>query len=146
LFVVYLVGAVVVPFGGHWIDERGHRAALAIGMGLGAVGAVLTLTPSLALVVAGLALLASGVFIAQATASSHIGKITHDDRGLAVGIYSSCYYAGGSVGGTLTALVWHAGGWTASVLFVIAVQALTISLAMMFWTRSAHHELAPAAN
>ena len=32
LFVVYLVGAVVTPFAGRWIDAYGHRAGIASAM------------------------------------------------------------------------------------------------------------------
>ena len=33
LFVVYLVGAVVTPFAGRWIDRYGHRTGIALGDG-----------------------------------------------------------------------------------------------------------------
>ena len=75
-------------------------------MAIGAAGALLTLVPSLPAIVAGLALCATGVFIAQATASSYIGAVTTQDRALAVGLYSTFYYAGGSVGGALPAALW----------------------------------------
>jgi MFS transporter, YNFM family, putative membrane transport protein len=133
LFIVYLVGAGVLPFAGHWIDARGHRAGLGFSMAVGATGALLTLAPWLPSIVAGLALVGTGVFIAQATASSYIGAVTHDDRGLAVGLYSTCYYLGGSLGGALPALFWSAGGWTACVLLVMGVQAATVALALRFW-------------
>ena len=76
LFVVYLVGAVVTPFAGHWIDIYGHRAGIASAMAIGGAGALLTLVPSLPAIVVGLALCATGVFIAQATTSSYIGAVT----------------------------------------------------------------------
>lgn len=139
LFVVYLVGAVVTPFAGRWIDIRGHRAALCAGIGLGWCGAGLTLTPWLPGIVAGLALVATGVFISQATASSYIGAVTAQDRGLAVGLYSTCYYLGGSLGGAIPALVWNVGGWTACVGLVMAVQAATVGLGLRFWRDSSTH-------
>ncbi len=134
LFVVYLVGAAVTPIAGHWVDARGHRAGLAFGVAIGVSGAVLTLIPWMPAIVAGLAMVATGVFVSQATASSFIGSVTADDRGLAVGLYSSCYYAGGSLGGALPALFWTTGGWTACVVLVVTVQLLTATLAFRFWT------------
>jgi YNFM family putative membrane transporter len=134
LFVVYLLGAVVTPFAGRWIDLSGHRVALASGVGIGLAGALLTLLPSLAAIVVGLALVATGVFISQATASSYIGVVTREDRGLAVGLYSTAYYLGGSLGGALPALFWTAGGWTACVMLVVAVQLGTAGLALKYWT------------
>ena len=93
----------------------------------------MTLTSPLLLIAAGLALVGSGVFISQATASSYIGVVTREDRGLAVGLYSSAYYLGGTLGGSLPSLFWESGGWTACVLLVIAVQAATLATALGFW-------------
>jgi predicted MFS family arabinose efflux permease len=144
LFVVYLVGAGVMPFAGRWIDARGHRAGLASAIGVGATGALLTLTPWLPSIVAGLALVGTGVFVAQAAASSYIGAVTHEDRGLAVGLYSMWYYAGGSLGGALPALFWNAGGWPACVALVVAVQAATVALALRFWQHiNVHADVLP---
>ena len=133
LFVVYLIGAAVTPIAGRWIDTNGHRAGLGVGMGIGAVGALVTLIPAVPAVVAGLALVATGVFISQATASSHIGAVTAQDRGLAVGLYAFFYYVGGSLGAALPGLFWESGGWPACVAMVVVVQVVTISIAMMFW-------------
>jgi MFS transporter, YNFM family, putative membrane transport protein len=133
LFVVYLFGAAVTPLAGRWVDLYGHRAGLAVGMAVGAVGALLTLTAPLLLIAVGLALVGSGVFIAQATASSFIGVATTEDRGLAVGLYSSAYYLGGSLGGVLPALFWDAGGWTLCVLLVLVVQGATLATALTAW-------------
>ena len=133
LFVVYLIGAAVTPIAGRWIDVNGHRAGLGLGMGIGAVGALVALIPAVPAVVAGLALVATGVFISQATASSYIGAVTAQDRGLAVGLYAFFYYVGGSLGAALPGLFWESGGWPASVAMVVVVQVVTISIAMMFW-------------
>jgi MFS family permease len=137
LFVVYLVGAAVTPIAGRWVDAYGHRRALSAAMTVGASGAALTLAAPLWSVVIGLALVGTGVFVAQAAASSYIGSITTQHRGVAVGLYSSAYYVGGSAGGALPALVWEHGGWTVCVLLVIAVQAFTQLVAWTAWTPGA---------
>ena len=134
LFVVYLVGAAVTPFSGWWIDTHGHRAGIASAMAIGGAGALLTLLPSLAAIVAGLALCSTGVFIAQATTSSYIGAVTRRDRALAVGLYSTCYYAGGSTGGALPSIFWAAGGWPACVVAVVLVQAAGAAIAFTQWS------------
>jgi MFS transporter, YNFM family, putative membrane transport protein len=134
LFVVYLVGAVVTPFAGAWVDRYGHRAGLASAMGIGGLGALLTLTPSLPAIVAGLALCATGVFVAQATSSSYIGAVTTRDRGLAVGMYSTFYYGGGSAGGAVPSIFWRTGGWPACVALVFAVQAAGAIISFTQWT------------
>lgn len=134
LFVVYLLGAVVTPLAGQWIDAYGHRAGLASAMAIGGAGALLTLAPPLALIVAGLALCATGVFIGQATTSSYIGAVTKSDRALAVGMYSTCYYAGGSAGGALPSLFWRAAGWTGCVALVVCLQLTGVVIAFTQWS------------
>ena len=133
LFVVYLVGAVVTPLGGRWIDTHGHRVGIGSAMAFGGAGALLTLVPSVPIVVIGLALTASGVFMAQATTSSHIGAVTTQDRALAVGMYSTFYYAGGTAGSALPAAMWNRGGWPACVALVVVVQGIGTAIAMTFW-------------
>jgi predicted MFS family arabinose efflux permease len=133
LFAVYLAGAVLTPISGRWINTYGHRAALAIAIALGVGGSMLTLGSWLPAVIAGLALVASGVFIAQAAANGYIGVAAHSDRGLAVGMYATCYYIGGSVGGALPAVFWNTGGWPACVVLVIGVQIATALFGWMFW-------------
>jgi MFS family permease len=141
LFVVYLFGAAVLPLAGRWIDVRGHRATLAISMAVGVTGAFLTLAPWLPAIIAGLAFVGTGVFVAQATASSYIGAVTREDRGLAVGIYSTCYYVGGSAGGALPALFWNAGGWPACVALVLVVQITTVMVALRSWQPTHAHAM-----
>jgi predicted MFS family arabinose efflux permease len=133
LFAVYLAGAIVTPISGGWINAYGYRATLAIAMALGAAGSLLTLGHALAAVIVGLALVCSGVFVAQAAANGYIGVAAKSDRGLAVGMYATCYYIGGSVGGALPAIFWNSGGWTACVALVIVVQVTTAVLGWVFW-------------
>lgn len=133
LFVVYLVGAGVVPITGRTIGKLGYRWTHVSGMACSAMGALLTLVPSLGAVVVGLALVGTGVFIAQATASSYIGVVTANDRGLAVGLYSTAYYLGGTLGGTLPSLFWSRGGWPACVALVLGVQVVSVVMALKFW-------------
>ena len=135
LFAVYLVGVVMTPFGGRWIDRYGHRIGLAAAMGMGAAGALLTLTPWLPVVAAGLALCSTGVFIAQASTSSYIGAVTTRDRALAVGMYSTFYYIGGSVGGAVPAALWNVGEWKACVALIVTVQMTGVAIALTFWRR-----------
>jgi len=133
LFAVYLAGAVITPISGRWINTHGYRATLGIAMALGVAGSLLTLGHLLLEVIAGLALVSSGVFVAQAAINGYIGVAARADRGLAVGMYATCYYIGGSVGGALPALFWSTGGWRASVALVIAVQIATALFGWTFW-------------
>jgi hypothetical protein len=106
---------------------------MTVAMTVGAAGALLTLASSLWLIVVGLALSSTGVFIAQTTTSSYIGAVTSNDRGLAVGLYSTFYYSGGSAGASAPALVWNAAGWTGCVGLVALVQCTGAAIALLEW-------------
>lgn len=133
LFVVYLVGAVITPIAGRSIDRVGHRFALVLAFAGGIAGILLTLIQTLPAVMIGLALCCTGVFVAQAAASSYIGTVADEALAAAVGLYSMFYYAGGSLGAALPGCFWIRGGWPACVALIAMVQALTIAVAMLFW-------------
>jgi predicted MFS family arabinose efflux permease len=146
LFFVYLVGAAITPASGRWVDRYGHRAALAAAISFSISGVLLTLIPNLAVVIAGLAICCTGVFIAQASASAYIGVATTRNRALAVGLYVTCYYAGGSAGAAIPGFLWRAGGWPACVALIAAVQLVTVGMALLLWSpapRAPHEDAAP---
>jgi YNFM family putative membrane transporter len=133
LFVVYLVGAIVTPTAGKLIDSRGHRFALVTAFCGGTAGIALTLVHSLPVIVFGLALCCTSVFIANSAGSSYVGSAAQQDRAAAVGLYVTFYYLGGSAGAAVPGHFWSTGGWPACVALIVGVQLLTISLALAFW-------------
>ncbi len=133
LFTVYLLGIVITPLVGGSIDRLGHRAAIAIAFTGCIAGIALTLIRSLPAVVLGLAILAAGVFIAQAVTSSFIGVAARRAHASAVGLYSVFYYAGGTLGSAIPGWFWTHGGWPACVALIIVVEALTIAIAWFTW-------------
>lgn len=133
LFVVYLVGAVITPWAGQWIDRLGHRFTLVAAFTGGAGGVGLTLVHSLPVVMLGLALACTGVFIANAAGSSYVGSAATESRASAVGLYVTFYYTGGSAGSSITGYFWTHGGWPACVALIVAVQLVTIAVALIFW-------------
>jgi MFS transporter, YNFM family, putative membrane transport protein len=133
IFFVYLAGAVVTPLAGRAIDRFGHRRTLAAAIAVSIAGVALTLGSPLWMVVAGLAVCCTGVFSAQASASAFVGTAAQQNRGLAIGLYSSFYYLGGSAGASAPGLFYSWRGWPACAAFIAAVQALTILIALLFW-------------
>ena len=129
IFVVYLVGAVLTPFSGRWVDHAGARRMLVFAMVVGVGGITLTLIPQVLVVATGLAICCTGVFIAQTAINSSLGLVAHHDRALAVGLYASFYYLGGSVGASLPSLAWQIGRWPACVALIAAVQLGTVAVA-----------------
>jgi YNFM family putative membrane transporter len=132
IFVVYLAGAVVTPIVGRRIDKDGYGKMLVRAAAVGAAGALLSLVPNVWAVIAGLAICSSGVFIAQASATTFVGVAAKHNRALALGLYVSFYYAGGSFGGTAPGWLWQRFGWPGCVALVVAVQ---IVIAIVAWSR-----------
>ncbi|PWU03975.1 MAG: MFS transporter [Terriglobia bacterium] len=133
LFVVYLAGAAATLVAGRWIDRRGHRFVLVIAFSGSIAGILLTLVPSLPLILVGLALCCTGVFAAQSASTGYIGIVAKDARAAAVGLYVMFYYIGGSFGAAVPGRFWVQGGWPACVALIAGVQVLIIVLAALFW-------------
>jgi MFS transporter, YNFM family, putative membrane transport protein len=134
IFAVYLVGAAATPLAGRWLDHFGSQRTLMGAALVGMLGVLLTMVPHLWAVAVGLAICCSGVFIAQAAISSSIGHCAREHRALAVGLYATFYYLGGSAGATLPAFAWSLGGWRACVALVILAQTATLGIARWFWS------------
>jgi MFS family permease len=97
-------------------------------------GVSLTLVHSLGFVVVGLALVSTGVFISQASATSYLREATPaGQRVSAAGLYLSCYYIGGTAAGVVPSLFWRLGGWPACVAFIASMQLLTIAIVLISW-------------
>jgi predicted MFS family arabinose efflux permease len=133
IFFVYLAGVVVTPLSGRVIDRVGHRSALAGAIVLSISGVALTVSHTLWVVVAGLAVCCSGIFIAQASASAFVGTAATKDQALAIGLYSTFYYLGGSIGAAAPAPFFSWGGWPACAAFIASVQIVTVLIALLFW-------------
>jgi YNFM family putative membrane transporter len=133
LFAVYLVGAVITPRAGQLIDRVGHRFALVAAFTGGAAGVALTLIHSLPVVLMGLTLACTGVFIANSAGSSYVGSAATESRASAVGLYVTFYYIGGSAGSAVPGLLWAHPTWSQCVTLIVGVQLLTIALALIFW-------------
>jgi predicted MFS family arabinose efflux permease len=83
--------------------------------------------------VIGLALCAAGIFVCQSAASSYVAKSAGRARSAAAGLYVAIYYCGGTVGATLPGLAWQSGGWPRCVALIVAVQWITIAVALLCW-------------
>ena len=138
LFTVYLVGAAVTPFAGRWIDRVGSRHAITVALGAAVLGGALTLAGSVALVVAGLTVVSTAVFVSQAASTTYLRTAARARaRGAASGLYVSLYYLGGAAGGVVPAAAWHLGGWPACVGLIALVQLATIAVARAAWRPAA---------
>jgi MFS transporter, YNFM family, putative membrane transport protein len=137
IFVVYLAGVVMTPLAGRRVNRSGHRRMLLYAAMLTAVGALMTLAPELAVVIAGLGVYCSGVFISQSSATSFVGMAATRNRALALGLYATFYYIGGTFGGSAPGWLWQAFGWAGCVALVVSVQAVIAAVGWKAWASGA---------
>jgi predicted MFS family arabinose efflux permease len=134
LFVVYLIGLVATPLAGAVLPRLGMRKGIASSLTLSLTGVLITLDHALPVVVMGLALCCTGVFISQACATSFLREAAPPEgRASAVGLYVACYYAGGTVAGVVPSYLWKWGAWPACAVFIALVDVASIALALRAW-------------
>jgi predicted MFS family arabinose efflux permease len=134
LFFVYLIGLVVTPAAGFLITRVGLRAGIAGAIACSMAGVLLTFAPSLTVVILGLTLVSSGVFIAQTASQSHLRVAAPPNaRVTAAGIYMTCYYLGGTAAGVVPGAFWALGKWPACAAFIVAMQAVALAIAWVGW-------------
>ena len=131
VFFVYLLGVVITPQAGHFLDRFGFRSTSFLYCGMMISGLLLTLIRSLPFVIVGLAIFSSGMFVAQAAASVQTGAIAGRARSSAAGLYVTFYYFGGSMGATLTGLFWKWRGWPGCVLLFGGVSLVSLLCARL---------------
>jgi MFS transporter, YNFM family, putative membrane transport protein len=136
IFITYLVGAVLAPMAGWMIARLGRRGFMLATTAAWACGSVLTLAPPIPAIMAGLILCAGCGMLCQTVSTSYVTTIAREGRSSAVGLYVTCFYAGGSMGAFLPGLAWSSGGWPACIAMVIAMLAATALIAGLAWGRA----------
>ncbi|MEU6732001.1 MFS transporter [Streptomyces physcomitrii] len=139
VFLIYLVGTGASAAAGRLVDRLGRRGALYLGGGTAAGGLLLTLAPSLPLVLLGLVLITAGFFTGHAVASSAVSRTAVHGRAQASALYTSAYYIGSSAGSTLGAVAFRAGGWPGTVGFGLLALLGVVTLTLL-GTRAARAE------
>ena len=131
IFFVYLLGVIITPLSGRFLDHYGFRRTSILYCGMMVAGLALTLIRSMSAVVTGLALFSSGVFIAQAAATVQTGAIAGRARSSAAGLYVTFYYLGGSLGAAVTGWFWEWKHWPGCVAILSAMSLLSLTLALL---------------
>ncbi len=134
LFAVYLCGLGTTLVAGTVLARVGVRHGMIAAIAACIAGAALTLVPSLAVAATGLAIEASGVFVAQTCANSFLRDAAPaGSRVSAAGMYICSYYIGGTVGGILPGLFWKYAHWPGCVALVIVILLVAGSAAIFGW-------------
>jgi MFS transporter, YNFM family, putative membrane transport protein len=126
LFVAYLAGTYSSAAAGRAADRFGRYRVLCGAVLVTAAGALLTLPDSLALIVVGLVVLTGGFFAAHSVASSWVGAQARVAPAQASALYTSAFYIGSSVAGSIGGVFYGFGGWPMTVAFVLALLAIAL--------------------
>jgi predicted MFS family arabinose efflux permease len=129
VYLVFLPAVVTTPLAGRLVARIGARRTLAVGLGLSILALPALLGASLPAMLAGLAVVAVGTFLAQATATGFVSREAMGDRGAASGIYLASYFSGGMVGSAALGWVFGGWGWPACVAGIGAALATAMLLA-----------------
>ncbi|HXX09565.1 MAG TPA: MFS transporter [Pseudolabrys sp.] len=135
IFVVYIVGSALTPWAGWAVGRFGRRRITVRIIAVWIAGILLTLAPSLPLIIAGLAISAGCGLICQAISTGYVTITAKVGRSSAVGLYVTSFYVGGSFGAALGGVAWTIGGWPACVAIVIAVLVVMAAIVFFAWTR-----------
>jgi len=134
VFLVYPIGTVSSAVSGRMADRLGRRSVLPTGCVLALAGLLLTLAPSLPLVVAGLGLLVAGFFVVHGIASGWVPARAYAggvSAAQAASLYLFAYYLGSSVFGSVAGPAWAGAGWSGVVVLSVLLLAVTAVLAQV---------------
>ncbi len=129
-FLVYLFGMVASSLAGAAGDRFGRAPVLATGLLIFAIGLALTLAHALFALIAGIALVTIGFFVAHGIASGWVGRMAKGAKGHAASLYLLAYYLGSSLLGSAGGWFWTREGWggVAGFVAVLLIAALAVAL------------------
>lgn len=131
VFTVYLVGIVASTFIGSLADRIGRAKIFWINMVVILLGLAVSLLPSVAGSVAGLAIVTLGFFGAHAIASAWVGRRALTAKAQASALYLFACYGGSSVIGTIGGWLLTAYGWPGVVALVAG--CMVVGLVAALW-------------
>ena len=121
IFLVYLLGSFSSSMVGRQVERFGRSRMLLVTMSTMVLGALVTLSQSVAVIVAGIAIFTCGFFGAHTIASSWVGSRAYTAKAQAASLYLFCYYLGSSVSGTAGGLFWTSYGWPGVVMLILTL-------------------------
>jgi MFS transporter, YNFM family, putative membrane transport protein len=129
VYFVFAPSILTTPLAGRLVARFGARRAFRGAIAVAVLGLPPLLSGHLAAVLAGLALVAVGTFLAQAMATGFVGRRAQAERGAASGLYLASYFLGGLVGSLVLGRLYMAFGWPAVVAGIGVALTLCLALA-----------------
>ncbi|MBB5747747.1 MFS transporter [Micrococcus sp. TA1] len=135
VFLAYLAGTWTSPLAGRLAARHGRRSVLRAATAVMVAGVLLTLVPSVWVVLGATVLFTGAFFAAHAVASGWAGAAAAAGRAQSASLYNLGYYAGSSVFGWLGGVFLTGLGWPGTVLMTVVLALLALVLASVFLPR-----------
>ena len=141
IFAVYLIGVIITPFSTILLRRFGSARTIIVAVIVSMMGVLLTLASPLWIIVIGLGIMSSGVFVTQSATISYIAVNVKQGRSLASGLYYLFYYTGGTLGAWLCGLAYAYGQWRLTVWLLLFVQVLALLIASFGMVRTKSYRI-----
>lgn len=133
VFITYLISIVTAPFTGRLVSLLGRRKFGMIALSVWMCGILLTLAPSLPVIIAGLFMITGAGFYVQVCCQSFVATNAREGNSSAVGLYVTSFYIGGSFGGLIPGLLWSSSGWPGVVALIVAMLLIMAAFVRFAW-------------
>ncbi len=133
VFVTYLISIVTAPFTGLLVSRLGRRNFGMIALSVWLCGILLTLAPSLPVIILGLFMITGSGFYVQVCCQSFVATNAREGNSSAVGLYVTSFYIGGSFGGFVPGLLWNTTGWPGVVWLIVGMLLVMAGLVRFAW-------------
>ena len=134
LYLIYPVAGTVSALAGRAADRYSLRAIMPFGSLIALIGIGLLIARPLAVIIAGMAVLAMGFFIMHSLASAWVAVRAKASVGVpaqAASMYMLFYYGGSSINGNLAPAAWELGGWAGVTILIGAMMAAAFVIAVL---------------
>ena len=133
VFVTYLISIVTAPFTGLLVSHLGRRRFGMIALSVWLCGILLTLAPSLPVIIVGLCMITGSGFYVQVCCQSFVATNAREGNSSAVGLYVTSFYIGGTFGGLIPGLLWSSTGWPGVVGLIVGMLLVMAGLVRFAW-------------
>jgi YNFM family putative membrane transporter len=130
IFLMYILGSISSAYVGGLAGRIGSRKVFWPTIAVLIAGVALTAPRPLILIVAGVGVITAAFFGAHSTASGWVSRRAGRDKALASSIYLLFYYGGSSILGSIGGLAWTRGAWNGVALYACGLAALALLIAL----------------
>ncbi|WP_093133212.1 MFS transporter [Salinibacillus kushneri] len=132
MFLAYGFGVIGSPIAGWLAGRFGLVVIRQIGIIVMTLGALMTLFPSLWIIMIGLCVTCLGFFTAHSLTASSVGMEVSHHKGSASSLYLVSYYIGVSLGSSAIGPLWNGLGWQGLIITLGFIPVIYIIIMVLY--------------